>query len=59
MVANNGFVNVTIPPCVPDGFYLMRHEIIALHSAYNYPGAQFYVRILSHSFLRPEKGIIS
>ncbi|KAK7720956.1 hypothetical protein SLS64_001249 [Diaporthe eres] len=32
----------TIPSCLKAGYYLVRHEIIALHSAYAYPGAQFY-----------------
>ena len=32
----------TIPSCLKPGFYLVRHEIIALHAAYSYPGAQFY-----------------
>ncbi len=32
----------TIPSCLKKGFYLVRHEIIALHAAYAYPGAQFY-----------------
>jgi cellulase len=43
MVQNKGKVTFKIPSCIPAGNYLMRHEIIALHSAYNYPGAQFYV----------------
>ncbi|AEO61257.1 glycoside hydrolase family 61 protein [Thermothelomyces thermophilus ATCC 42464] len=32
----------TIPSCLKSGYYLVRHEIIALHSAWQYPGAQFY-----------------
>jgi len=32
----------TIPSCLKEGFYLVRHEIIALHAAWIYPGAQFY-----------------
>jgi hypothetical protein len=32
----------TIPSCIKAGYYIVRHEIIALHSAYSYPGAQFY-----------------
>ncbi|MCJ1442924.1 MAG: Esterase/lipase/thioesterase [Stictis urceolatum] len=32
----------TIPATLKPGNYLIRHEIIALHSAYTYPGAQFY-----------------
>ncbi|KAH5699384.1 hypothetical protein HBI44_073260 [Parastagonospora nodorum] len=37
-----GFVSYTIPKCIPSGNYLVRHEIIALHAASSYPGAQFY-----------------
>ncbi|KAI0773543.1 glycoside hydrolase family 61 protein [Fomes fomentarius] len=43
MVANKGKVTFNIPSCIESGQYLLRHEIIALHSAYNYPGAQFYM----------------
>lgn len=32
----------TIPSCLKKGFYLVRHEIIALHASWAYPGAQFY-----------------
>ncbi|KAK3940325.1 glycoside hydrolase [Diplogelasinospora grovesii] len=32
----------TIPSCLKTGYYLVRHEIIALHASYTYPGAQFY-----------------
>lgn len=42
MVAGNAGVQYTIPSCLEAGYYLVRHEIIALHSAYSYPGAQFY-----------------
>ncbi|KAH8151816.1 uncharacterized protein LAJ45_03807 [Morchella importuna] len=31
-----------IPSTLKPGNYIVRHEIIALHSAYSYPGAQFY-----------------
>lgn len=37
-----GSVKYTIPKCIASGYYLVRHEIIALHAAYEYPGAQFY-----------------
>ncbi|GJE95942.1 glycoside hydrolase family 61 protein [Phanerochaete sordida] len=43
MIANKGKVTFTIPSCIPAGQYLMRHEMIALHGAENYPGAQFYL----------------
>jgi hypothetical protein len=37
-----GVATYTIPSCLKPGYYLVRHEIIALHAAYSYPGAQFY-----------------
>ncbi|KAH9206444.1 glycosyl hydrolase family 61-domain-containing protein [Leptodontidium sp. 2 PMI_412] len=37
-----GFLSYTIPSCLAPGSYLVRHEVIALHAAYAYPGAQFY-----------------
>ncbi|KAI0452896.1 glycosyl hydrolase family 61-domain-containing protein [Xylaria acuta] len=42
--ASNGLqtVNVKIPSCVAPGYYLLRVEHIALHSAGNTNGAQFY-----------------
>ncbi|KAH8204745.1 hypothetical protein TruAng_001079 [Truncatella angustata] len=42
MTAGNAGYQYTIPSCLKSGYYLVRHEIIALHSAYSYPGAQFY-----------------
>ncbi|KAI0508699.1 glycoside hydrolase family 61 protein [Xylaria bambusicola] len=42
MVSGNSSYKYTIPSCLAPGYYLVRHEIIALHSAYEYPGAQFY-----------------
>lgn len=41
MTAGNQYT-YTIPSCLAAGDYIVRHEIIALHSAYSYPGAQFY-----------------
>ncbi|KIP03690.1 carbohydrate-binding module family 1 protein [Phlebiopsis gigantea 11061_1 CR5-6] len=43
MIANKGKVTFTIPSCIPAGQYLLRHEMIALHAANSYPGAQFYL----------------
>lgn len=43
MVANKGKVTFTIPSCIAAGQYLLRHEMIALHGAVTYPGAQFYM----------------
>ncbi|CAE6463629.1 unnamed protein product [Rhizoctonia solani] len=39
---NNSIARFTIPASLKAGQYLIRHEIIALHAAYAYPGAQFY-----------------
>ncbi|TBU22682.1 glycoside hydrolase family 61 protein [Dichomitus squalens] len=43
LVANKGKVSFQIPSCIASGQYLLRHEIIALHAASSYPGAQFYM----------------
>jgi len=43
LIANKGKVSATIPACIAPGNYLLRAEIIALHGAGTYPGAQFYV----------------
>ncbi|KAA1477459.1 glycoside hydrolase [Dentipellis sp. KUC8613] len=43
LIANKGKVTFTIPSCIEPGQYLLRHEIIALHAAESYPGAQFYM----------------
>ncbi|KAI0337490.1 glycoside hydrolase family 61 protein [Trametopsis cervina] len=43
LIANKGKVSFTIPKCIASGQYLLRHEIIALHAASSYPGAQFYM----------------
>ncbi|KAF8076831.1 glycoside hydrolase [Lyophyllum atratum] len=40
---NSGKHSVTIPASLPAGEYLLRAEIIALHVASSYPGAQFYI----------------
>jgi len=41
--ANNGKHSVKIPSTLPAGQYILRAEIIALHVAQSYPGAQFYI----------------
>lgn len=43
LIANKGKVSFTIPSCVAAGQYLLRVEIIALHAASSYPGAQLYM----------------
>ncbi|KAF3927175.1 Endoglucanase-4 [Dactylellina cionopaga] len=42
LIADRGY-KFTIPSCVAPGNYLMRVELIALHAAGNYPGAQLYM----------------
>ncbi|KEP49573.1 glycoside hydrolase family 61 protein [Rhizoctonia solani 123E] len=42
LLAQKNVWTVTIPPSLQAGQYLMRHELLALHAAANYPGAQFY-----------------
>lgn len=43
MIANQGWVNFELPACVAPGEYLLRVEILALHSAKAANGAQFYM----------------
>jgi cellulase len=43
LVAANGVYSATIPASIPSGDYLLRSEIIALHSAGSPGGAQFYM----------------
>jgi len=43
LYAAKGLQTFTIPSCIPPGNYLLRAEIIALHAASTYPGAQFYM----------------
>ncbi|KAG9103176.1 hypothetical protein FRC06_011876 [Ceratobasidium sp. 370] len=38
-----GKATAVIPKCIPSGNYFLRAEIIALHGASSYPGAQFYM----------------
>ncbi|ORY61448.1 glycoside hydrolase family 61 protein [Pseudomassariella vexata] len=43
MIAQNGWINFQLPSCIASGQYLMRVEILALHSAKSPMGAQFYI----------------
>ncbi|KAF2827397.1 endoglucanase II [Ophiobolus disseminans] len=43
MIANQGWVDFTMPSCIAPGQYLLRAEIIALHSASKSMGVQFYM----------------
>ena len=42
LIANNNSWTVTIPSDISSGEYMVRHELLALHSANNLNGAQFY-----------------
>ncbi|KAJ3566748.1 hypothetical protein NP233_g6806 [Leucocoprinus birnbaumii] len=42
LTANDSIYTFTIPKNLKPGQYIVRHEIIALHAAYTYPGAQVY-----------------
>ncbi|KAK4249255.1 putative endo-beta-1,4-glucanase D [Corynascus novoguineensis] len=42
MIAAGGWSYANIPTCLAPGQYLLRQELLALHSAYNSMGAQFY-----------------
>ncbi|KAL5499247.1 hypothetical protein ACEPAH_1765 [Sanghuangporus vaninii] len=42
LYATNSVYSVTIPESLRPGQYIVRHEIIALHQSYSYPGSQFY-----------------
>jgi cellulase len=43
MINNGGWVDFTMPTCIAPGQYLLRAEIIALHSASKEGQAQFYM----------------
>ncbi|KAF5360683.1 hypothetical protein D9756_004867 [Leucocoprinus leucothites] len=43
LISNKGKVSFAIPKCIESGQYLLRVELIALHAAGSYPGAQFYM----------------
>ncbi|EPE27438.1 Cellulose-binding protein [Glarea lozoyensis ATCC 20868] len=43
LIANAGLHSITIPSCLANGQYLLRAELIALHSAGSSQGAQLYM----------------
>jgi len=47
LISNNNSYTVTIPSDIAAGNYVLRHEIIALHSAGNEDGAQNYPQCLN------------
>lgn len=51
MIQNQGWQYFNMPTCVAPGNYLMRIELLALHSASASMGAQFYVRVRAHALV--------
>ncbi|CAE6500658.1 glycoside hydrolase family 61 protein [Rhizoctonia solani] len=47
--ANNWVYSFKIPASLAPGQYIIRHELIALHAAYSYPGVQIYPSCLQIS----------
>jgi len=45
MIANGGWHYFNMPTCIAPGEYLMRAELIALHSASKAGEAQFYMEV--------------
>lgn len=43
VITNGGLHYIDIPACIPNGQYLLRAEMIALHGAGSQAGAQFYM----------------
>ncbi|KAH6666550.1 endoglucanase II [Plectosphaerella plurivora] len=43
VINGRGIHPIRIPACIEPGHYLLRAEMIALHGAGSYPGAQFYM----------------
>jgi hypothetical protein len=43
VINGKGEHKIKIPDCIEPGQYLLRAEMVALHGAGNYPGAQFYM----------------
>ncbi|KAK1593805.1 family 61 glycosyl hydrolase [Colletotrichum navitas] len=43
VINGQGRHSIKIPECIAPGQYLLRAEMIALHAAGSYPGAQFYM----------------
>ncbi|PKS08370.1 hypothetical protein jhhlp_005314 [Lomentospora prolificans] len=43
MIKNGGWSYFNMPTCIAPGDYILRVELIALHSAYSSNGAQFYI----------------
>jgi len=60
LIENDGWTFFRIPSCIAPGDYLLRVELLALHSAYDRNGAQFYtscanLRVTRGGRSRPRK----
>ncbi|VDB92089.1 unnamed protein product [Peniophora sp. CBMAI 1063] len=64
LINQNSTWPVTIPANLKAGQYIMRHEIIALHQAGSYPGAEFYpgcyqLEVTGSGTALPTEGLVS
>ncbi|KAI0655992.1 glycoside hydrolase family 61 protein [Cubamyces menziesii] len=62
--AADSIYTFTIPPKLKAGQYIIRHEIIALHAAFEYPGAQDYpsciqIEVSGSGNALPTDGLVS
>nr|VWO98307.1 Avirulence on Ve1 (Avirulent on Ve1) [Ganoderma boninense] len=60
----NSIYTFTIPPKLQPGQYIIRHEIIALHAAFEYPGAQVYpsciqIEVTGSGTAFPSSGLVA
>ncbi|KAJ3489704.1 hypothetical protein NLI96_g1922 [Meripilus lineatus] len=64
LYANNHVYTFKIPPKLKPGQYIIRHELIALHESFGYPGSQFYpsciqVEVTGSGTALPTSGLVS
>ncbi|PIL34251.1 hypothetical protein GSI_03962 [Ganoderma sinense ZZ0214-1] len=64
LTATNSIYTFTIPPKLQPGQYIIRHEIIALHAAFEYPGAQVYpsciqIEVTGSGTAFPSSGLVA
>ncbi|OBZ68228.1 hypothetical protein A0H81_11842 [Grifola frondosa] len=64
LTATDSVYTFTVPPKLQPGQYIVRHEIIALHAAWTYPGAQVYpsciqIQVTGSGTAFPTSGFVS
>ncbi|KAH9855164.1 glycoside hydrolase family 61 protein [Lenzites betulinus] len=64
LYATDLIYTITIPPKLQPGQYIIRHEIIALHGAFAYPGVQIYpsciqIEVTGTGNALPTSGLVS